>query len=130
IGMARLLGATQLTPEQKTYVGAVSTSAGALLALIEDLLDFSKIEAGKFELEPQEISLRELIEHAVELMSARAFSRNIGLGCHVAPDVPEKAMLDPGRLRQVLLNLIGNAIKFTEVGGVLLDVGVRGGSDG
>jgi PAS domain S-box-containing protein len=130
IGMARLLGGTQLTPEQKTYVGAVSTSAGALLALIEDLLDFSKIEAGKFELEPQEISLRELIEHAVELMSARAFSRNIGLGCHIAPDVPEKAMLDPGRLRQVLLNLIGNAIKFTEVGGVLLDVGVRGGSDG
>jgi len=124
IGMARLLAATDLTPEQHTYVGAVSTSAGALLALIEDLLDFSKIEAGKFELEPQEVSPRELIEHAVELMSARAFSRNIGLGCHIAPQVPERAMMDPGRLRQVLLNLIGNAIKFTEVGGILVDVGV------
>lgn len=125
IGMGRLLAATSLTPEQKTYVSAVSTSAGALLALIEDLLDFSKIEAGRFELEPQRISPRELIEHVVELMSARAFGRNIGLGCHIAPQVPERAMLDPGRLRQVLLNLIGNAIKFTEVGGILVDVGVR-----
>jgi len=125
IGMARLLGATKLTPEQKTYISAVSTSAGALLALIEDLLDFSKIEAGKFELEPQQISPRELIEHVVELMAARAFSRSIGLGCHIAPQVPERAMMDPGRLRQVLLNLIGNAIKFTEVGGILVDVGVH-----
>ncbi len=130
IGMAKLLAGTELTAEQRTYVGAVSTSAGALLALIEDLLDFSKIEAGKFELEPQETSLRELIEHTIELMSARAYSRNIGLGCHIAPEVPEKAVLDPGRLRQVLLNLIGNAIKFTEVGGVLVEVGLtrdRGG---
>ena len=122
IGMARLLGATKLTPEQKTYISAVSTSAGALLALIEDLLDFSKIEAGKFELEPQQISPRELIEHVVELMAARAFSRSIGLGCHIAPQVPERAMMDPGRLRQVLLNLIGNAIKFTDTGGVSLSI--------
>jgi PAS domain S-box-containing protein len=122
IGMAKLLAGTKLTPEQKTYLGAISTSGGALLALIEDILDFSKIEAGKFELEPQEMSPRELVEHTVELMAARAFARNIGLGCHVAPDVPEKAVLDPERLRQVLLNLIGNAIKFTEVGGVLVAV--------
>jgi len=124
IGMAKLLSGTRLTPEQKTYLGAISTSGGALLALIEDLLDLSKIEAGKFDLEPQEMSPRELVEHVVELMAARAFARNIGLGCHIAPDVPEMAMLDPGRLRQVLLNLIGNAIKFTEAGGVLVDVGM------
>src|SRR5690606_13871511 len=110
IGMARLLAGTKLTPEQKTYLGAISTSGGALLALIEDLLDFSKIEAGKFEMEPQEISPRELVEHTVELLAARAFSRNIGLGCHIAPDVPERAMRDPGRLRQALLNLIGKPI--------------------
>ncbi|MBX3531376.1 MAG: response regulator [Rhizobiaceae bacterium] len=125
IGMAKLLGGTELTPEQKTYVGAVSVSAGALLALIEDLLDFSKIEAGKFELEPQRVSPREVVEHAVELMAPRAYARGIGLGCHVAPDVPASALLDPDRLRQVLLNLIGNAVKFTEVGGVLVDMSVR-----
>jgi PAS domain S-box-containing protein len=124
IGMAKLLGGTELTPEQKTYVGAVSVSAGALLALIEDLLDFSKIEAGKFELEPQRVSPREVVEHAVELMAPRAYARGIGLGCHVAPDVPASALLDPDRLRQVLLNLIGNAVKFTEVGGVLVDMSV------
>lgn len=130
IGMAKLLAGTRLTPEQKTYLGAISTSAGALLALIEDLLDFAKIEAGKFELEPQEMSPRGLVEHTVELMAARALARNIGLGCHVAPDVPERVLLDPGRLRQVLLNLIGNAIKFTEVGGVLVDVGVQKQAEG
>ena len=124
IGMAKLLTGTALTPEQKTYLGAITTSASALLALIEDILDFSKIEAGKFELEPQEMSPRELVEHVVELMAARAFARNIGLGCHIAPDVPETAVLDPGRLRQVLLNLMGNAVKFTEEGGVLVDVGI------
>ena len=125
VGMAKLLAGTRLSPEQKTYVGAVSTSAGALLALIEDLLDFSKIEAGRLEIEPQPISPRELVEHAVELMAARAFGKNIGLGCHIAPDVPLRAELDPNRLRQVLLNLIGNAVKFTEVGGVLVNVAVE-----
>jgi PAS domain S-box-containing protein len=129
IGMAKLLGGTELTPEQKTYVGAVSVSASALLALIEDLLDFSKIEAGKLELEPQRISPRELVEHTVELLSSRAYARNVGLGCHVSAAVPATAMLDPDRLRQVLLNLIGNAIKFTEVGGVLVALSVTS-SDG
>ena len=129
IGMAKLLTGTKLTPEQQTYLGAITTSASALLALIEDILDFSKIEAGKFELEPQEMSPRELVEHVVELMAARAFARDIGLGCHVAPDVPETAVLDPGRLRQVLLNLVGNAIKFTEAGGVLVDVGTIGNEE-
>ena len=127
MGMAKLLADTRLTPEQRTYVGAVSTSASALLALIEDLLDYSKIEVGRFDLEPQPTSPRELVEHVVELLAPRAYGKGIGLGCHVAPDVPELISADPGRLRQVLLNIIGNAVKFTEAGGVLVSVSVAEG---
>ena len=126
MGMAKLLADTDLSPEQQTYVGAVSTSSSALLALIEDLLDFSKIEAGRFELEPQPVAARELVENVVELLAARAYAKNIGLACHVAPDVPANITADPGRLRQVLLNLIGNAIKFTDDGGVLVAVRMDG----
>jgi PAS domain S-box-containing protein len=126
MGMAKLLADTNLSPEQRTYVGAVSTSASALLALIEDLLDYSKIEAGRFDLEPQPVSPRELTETVVELLAAKAFAKEIGIGCHVAPDVPSTISSDPGRLRQVLLNLIGNAIKFTDYGGVLISVGMAG----
>lgn len=126
MGMAKLLADTKLTPEQSTYVKAVSTSAGALLALIDDLLDYSKIEAGRFELEPQAISPRELVENVVELLAARAHAKDVGIGCHVAPDVPHMISADPGRLRQVLLNLIGNAVKFTDSGGVLVTVTTAG----
>ncbi|WP_054309678.1 PAS domain-containing hybrid sensor histidine kinase/response regulator [Mesorhizobium sp. 1M-11] len=122
MGMAKLLADTRLTPEQRTYVGAVSTSASALLALIEDLLDYSKIEAGRFAPEPQPMSPREIADNVVELLAARAFAKGIGLACHVAPDVPQIVTADPGRVRQVLLNLIGNAVKFTETGGVLVGV--------
>ena len=122
MGMAKLLADTSLSPEQRTYVSAVSTSASALLALIEDLLDYSKIEAGRFDPEPQPTSLREIADNIIELMAARAFAKNIGLGCHVEPDVPLMITADPGKVRQVLLNLIGNAIKFTDSGGVLVSV--------
>ena len=122
MGMARLLGDSELSPEQQTYVGAITTSASALLALIEDLLDYSKIEVGRFELEIQHVSVRELAENVVELLAARAFAKSIGIGCHIAPDVPDTIASDPGRLRQVLLNLVGNAIKFTDEGGVLVTV--------
>ncbi|MEP6564966.1 MAG: response regulator [Mesorhizobium sp.] len=122
MGMAKLLADTNLSPEQRTYVGAVSTSASALLALIEDLLDYSKIEAGRFDPEPQPTSLREVVDNIIELMAARAFAKNIGLGSHVEPDVPLMITADPGKVRQVLLNLIGNAIKFTDSGGVLVSV--------
>jgi len=122
MGMAKLLSGTKLTPEQRTYVSAISTSSSALLALIEDLLDLSKIEAGRLELEPQAMSPREVVEHTVELLAPRAYSKDIGIGCHIAPDVPETVHLDPGRFRQVLLNLLGNAIKFTDVGGVSVSV--------
>lgn len=120
MGMAKLLSDTGLSPEQRTYVNAVSTSASALLALIDDLLDYSRIEAGRFNPEPQPMSVRELADNVVELLAARAYARDIGIGCHVAPDVPQTITADPGRVRQVLLNLLGNAIKFTEVGGVAL----------
>lgn len=130
MGMAKLLADTRLTPEQRTYVGAVSTSASALLALIEDLLDYSKIEAGRFAPEPQPMSPREIADNVVELLAARAFAKGIGLACHVAPDVPQIVTADPGRVRQVLLNLIGNAVKFTETGGVLVSVTRRHTSNG
>ncbi|MEO3386811.1 response regulator [Mesorhizobium sp. CAU 1741] len=126
MGMAKLLADTRLTPEQQTYVAAVSTSASALLALIEDLLDYSKIEVGRFQLEPQQISLRELVENVVELLAPRAYAKSIGLGCHIAPQVPELVSADPGRLRQVLLNIVGNAVKFTEAGGVIVGVDMDG----
>ncbi|GLS36034.1 hybrid sensor histidine kinase/response regulator [Mesorhizobium tianshanense] len=122
MGMARLLADTSLSPEQRTYVGAVSTSASALLALIEDLLDYSKIEAGRFDPEPQPMSVREIADNVVELLAARAFAKAIGLGCHVDHDVPQMITADPGKVRQVLLNLIGNAIKFTDSGGVLVSI--------
>ncbi|MGQ2904521.1 MAG: ATP-binding protein [Neoaquamicrobium sediminum] len=125
MGMAKLLADTKLMPEQQTYVAAVSTSASALLALIEDLLDYSKIEVGRFDMEPQPVSPRELVENVVELLAPRAYGKGIGLGCHVAPDVPELISADPGRLRQVLLNVVGNAVKFTETGGVLVSVDIH-----
>ncbi|MGY6709888.1 MAG: ATP-binding protein [Rhizobiaceae bacterium] len=129
VGMAKLLADTRLEAEQRTYVGAVETSATALLALIEDLLDYSKIEAGRFELIPEQIDPRELVEGLVELMAARAYAKGISIGCHVALDVPTRIEADPGRLRQVMLNLIGNAVKFTEQGGVLVAVTTTGSAD-
>jgi PAS domain S-box-containing protein len=124
MGMAKLLADTRLSPEQRTYVGAISTSASALLALIEDLLDFSKIEAGRFDIEPQPVSPREIVENVSELLAAKAYAKKIGLGCYCAPDVPAIITADPNRLRQVLLNLIGNAVKFTDEGGVQVAVEV------
>ncbi|MGN6469231.1 MAG: ATP-binding protein [Rhizobiaceae bacterium] len=124
MGMAKLLADTRLSPEQRTYVGAISTSASALLALIEDLLDFSKIEAGRFDIEPQSVSPREIVENVSELLAAKAYAKGIGLGCYCAPDVPAIITADPNRLRQVLLNLIGNAVKFTDEGGVQVVVDI------
>jgi PAS domain S-box-containing protein len=122
IGMAKLLAHTPLSPEQSTYVSAVSTSAHALLALMEDVLDFSKIEAGRIDIDLQPTSVRELAENVVELLSVRAFAKGLGIASTIAPDVPAIVEADPDRLRQVLMNLVGNALKFTEQGGVLVAV--------
>lgn len=122
MGMAQLLSETELTPEQDTYVTAVSTSSSALLALIDDLLDYSKIEFGRLDLEPQPVSPRELVENVAELLAPRAHDKGIGIGCHIAPQVPALIHADPARLRQVVVNIVGNAVKFTQTGGVMVAV--------
>jgi PAS domain S-box-containing protein len=118
IGMARLLLETELRPEQRTYAEAITQSGEALLALIGDILDFSKIESGTLTLEDDAVDARALIEGVVELLAPRAHSKGVELVSVVMPDVPQAIRTDSMRLRQVLTNLVGNAIKFTEKGGV------------
>ncbi|WP_050628010.1 PAS domain-containing hybrid sensor histidine kinase/response regulator [Bradyrhizobium viridifuturi] len=122
IGMSGLLMDTQLTPEQMTYVKAVKTSGDALMALIEELLDYSKIEAGKIDLEHRPFALSGLIEDITELLAPRAQTKGIEIAAYVDERLPMQVSGDAARLRQVLLNLAGNAIKFTATGGVALIV--------
>ena len=122
IGMSGLLLDTALTPEQMTYAKAVKTSGDALLALIEELLDYSKIEAGKIDLESRPFALQSLIEDITELLAPRAQARKLEIAAYVDDRLPAQVIGDAARLRQVLLNLAGNAIKFTETGGVALIV--------
>ncbi|OKO71927.1 PAS domain-containing hybrid sensor histidine kinase/response regulator [Bradyrhizobium sp. NAS96.2] len=122
IGMSGLLMDTQLTPEQMTYVKAVKTSGDALMALIEELLDYSKIEAGKIDLEHRAFALSGLIEDITELLAPRAQTKGIEIAAYVDERLPMQVTGDAARLRQVLLNLAGNAIKFTATGGVALIV--------
>ena len=122
IGMSSLLLDTALTPEQTTYAKAVKTSGDALLALIEELLDFSKIEAGKIGLEQRPFALTSLIEDIAELLAPRAQAKNLEIAAYVDERLPAEVIGDAARLRQVLLNLAGNAIKFTASGGVALVV--------
>jgi len=129
LGLTGLMLETSLTPEQQNYTRAVRTSGEALLSLIEDVLDFSKIEAGRLDLKPSETNIRTLVEGLAELVAPRAQAKNIEIATYVAPDVPATVMLDDTRLRQVLLNLVGNGIKFTEIGGVALEVTAEPSSD-
>jgi PAS domain S-box-containing protein len=122
IGMSGLLMDTPLTPEQATYVKAVKTSGDALLSLIEELLDYSKIEAGKIDLEHRGFALSGMIEDITELLAPRAQARKIEIAAYVDERLPTEVIGDAARLRQVLLNLAGNAIKFTQTGGVALIV--------
>ncbi|MCA6118356.1 response regulator [Bradyrhizobium sp. WSM 1738] len=122
IGMSSLLMDTPLTPEQTTYVKAVKTSGDALLALIEELLDYSKIEAGKIDLEHRPFALAGMIEDITELLAPRAEAKKIEIAAYVDERLPREVIGDAARLRQVLLNLAGNAIKFTSAGGVALIV--------
>jgi signal transduction histidine kinase/CheY-like chemotaxis protein len=122
IGMSGLLLDTPLTPEQMTYAKAVKTSGDALLSLIEELLDYSKIEAGKIDLEHRSFALAALIEDITELLAPRAQARNLEIAAYVDERLPAEVVGDAARLRQVLLNLAGNAIKFTSTGGVALIV--------
>src|SRR5947209_4180422 len=122
IGMSSLLLDTPLTPEQMTYAKAVKTSGDALLSLIEELLDYSKIEAGKIDLEHRPFALAALIEDITELLAPRAEARKLEIAAYVDERLPMQVVGDAARLRQVLLNLAGNAIKFTSTGGVALIV--------
>ncbi|HEY1363229.1 MAG TPA: ATP-binding protein [Xanthobacteraceae bacterium] len=118
LGMADLLLDTALTPEQTTYAGAVRNSGNILLCLIDEILDFSKIEAGRLDLLPQEFDLPALVEQTVELIAPRAQAKSLEIASYVDEGLPRRLLGDMPRLRQVLLNLIGNAVKFTERGAV------------
>ena len=122
LGMADLLGDTALTPEQTTYLKAVKTSGETLLSLIEEVLDFSKIEAGRLDLAVRPFLLAAFVEEVVELLGPRAQEKGLEIGCYVDERLPARVIGDAARLRQVLFNLAGNAIKFTEKGGVSIVV--------
>jgi len=123
LGMGRLLLETDLRPEQRSYAEAITHSGEALLTLIGDILDFSKIEAGMLHMEEDEVDLRAMLCSVSELLCPRAHAKDVEVTAIVAPDVPHTICADEGRLRQVLTNLMGNAIKFTERGGVCVVVG-------
>jgi PAS domain S-box-containing protein len=129
IGMTTLLLETALNNEQKDYADTIRTSANALLDIINELLDFSKIEAGKLELEKVQFNLRDSVEATVDLLAERVNQKNLDLVWWVEREVPETIRNDQGRVRQVLLNLIGNAIKFTEKGEVYIHVSRRATED-
>lgn len=122
LGMASLLGDTEQTPEQQTYTAAIERSARTLMALIDEILDFSKIEAGKLVIDKAPFSLAECVQSSVELMAPRAFEKNIQLAWTMDPELAVDFVGDEIRIRQVLLNLISNAIKFTDFGGVTVSV--------
>jgi PAS domain S-box-containing protein len=122
LGMARLLLETDLRPEQRTYAEAISQSGEALLSLIGDILDFSKIEAGMLHLDEDEVDPRVMLCAVAELLCPRAHAKGVEVTVIVAPDVPTIITADEGRLRQVITNLVGNAVKFTERGGVCVEL--------
>ena len=129
IGMTELALDTDLTPEQTEYLGLVKLSADALLTLINDILDFSKIEAGRLDLDPIPFDIRNTLGEAVKTMALRAHSKGLELIDDIHADVPDILIGDPGRLRQILVNLSGNAIKFTEAGEVVISVHVESRSE-
>jgi PAS domain S-box-containing protein len=122
LGITGLLLDTELSPEQSTYARAISTSAKTLLALIDEVLDFSKIEAGKIELRPAPFEIADAAQSVVELLAPRARDKGLEICWLAMPDVPRTVIGDEMRVRQILMNLLGNAIKFTEQGGVTLSV--------
>jgi two-component system sensor histidine kinase/response regulator len=122
IGMTELALDTELTREQREYLTLVKDSADSLLRLINDILDFSKIEAGKLDLDRIDFSLRDSLEDRIKTLAVRAHKKGLELACHIPADVPDTLVGDPGRLCQIVVNLAGNAIKFTERGEVVVHV--------
>ena len=125
IGMTDLVLDTRLSSEQREHLKLVQESAEALLGVINDILDFSKIEAGKLDLDNVPFRLRDNLGDTIKLLALRAHEKGLELACHILPEVPDTVIGDPGRLRQVLLNLVGNAVKFTRRGEVLVKVEVE-----
>ncbi len=122
LGMMELALETQLTPEQGRYLRTARSAAEALLTVIEDILDLSRVEAGKLQLEPRELRLRDSLDDSLSALALAAHSKGLELVCHVLPGVPRMVIGDPNRLRQVIINLVNNALKFTERGEVVLRV--------
>jgi len=125
MGMTELALQTELTPEQREYLMLSKCSAESLLNLINEILDFSKVEAGKLEFESIDFNLRNHVESCLKSLAARAYEKGLELNCEVAAEVPEVVNGDPSRLRQIIVNLVGNAIKFTEQGEVTLAVAAQ-----
>jgi PAS domain S-box-containing protein len=125
LGMTTLALDTKLSAEQQEYLDTVKSSATSLLAIVNDVLDFSRIEARRLDLEHTAFDLREAVGDACKVLALRAAEKGLELACHIHSDVPDEVLGDVGRLRQVLLNVLGNAVKFTEAGEVVLDVHVE-----
>ena len=125
LGMTELALQTELSSEQRDYLGMVKVSADALLTVLNDVLDFSKIEAGKLDLDPIPFTLRDNLDDTLKLLALRADEKSLELTCQIRPEVPEVVVGDPTRLRQIIINLVGNAIKFTPHGEVGLEVSVE-----
>ena len=130
IGMSEILLNTPLTPEQKEYQSTVLSSAESLLTLLNGILDFSKIEAGKLDLEYTDFKLRDTVGDALQTIAVKAAEKDIELACHVESEVPDELVGDPTRLRQLIVNLAGNAIKFTEEGEVVVNIKVEDSQEG
>jgi PAS domain S-box-containing protein len=122
IGMAQLLGQTELRSHQRDYLATVDESAHILLRLLNDILDFSKIEAGKLELECVDFRISECVARASQMLVLRAAEKGLEIACRVAPEIPDLLRGDSGRVQQVLVNLLGNAVKFTEAGEIFVNV--------
>ncbi|MGA9565935.1 MAG: response regulator [Candidatus Korobacteraceae bacterium] len=129
IGMTDLALETDLTPEQREFLGMVKSSADSLLSLINDILDFSRIEAGKLDVESIDFLLRDSLDDTIKSLGFRAAQKGIELACRVLPEVPDRLQGDPSRMRQILVNLVGNAVKFTTAGEVLVEVEVQEKAD-
>jgi two-component system, sensor histidine kinase and response regulator len=125
IGMTELALETQLAPNQREYMEMVKNSADALLTVINDILDFSKIEAGKLHLDPIPFDLRDCLGDTLKVLGVRAQEKGLELACRIPASVPDALVGDPGRLRQVVMNLVGNALKFTQHGEVVLEAAVQ-----
>ena len=122
IGMAQLLSQTELRSHQRDYLQNVEESAHILMRLLNDILDFSKIEAGKLELERVHFRVSECVARATQMLSLRAAEKGLEIACRISPEIPDHLRGDPGRLQQVLVNLLGNAVKFTDSGEIFVNV--------